>query len=148
MGALTRRVARDRVMTGAPVRRRSPRSPRGPRAPRVVELLRKAQEWRRQLEAAEIPNQAAIARQEGITRARVTQVLGLLRLSPEIQEHILSIPDTASRPCVTERTLRPIVRIKAPHDQFEAFCSLGGTATSGSPHCAVLPRRQATDASC
>lgn len=34
------------------------------------------------LQSGEVPNQAAIARQEGITRGRVTQVMGLLRLAP------------------------------------------------------------------
>jgi len=33
-----------------------------------------------------------ISRQEGITRARLTQVLGFLRLAPEIQEKILTLP--------------------------------------------------------
>ncbi len=49
-------------------------------------------EWRALLESGQVANQAEIARREGITRARVTQVMGLLRLAPEIQEHILAMP--------------------------------------------------------
>ena len=50
-------------------------------------------EWQALLESGEASSQAAIARREGISRARVTQVMGLLRLAPEIQERVLSLPD-------------------------------------------------------
>ncbi|MCL5966907.1 MAG: hypothetical protein M1550_06890 [Deltaproteobacteria bacterium] len=88
----------------------SPRSIplREPKTPRVVELLRNAIEWQALLESGKIANQADIARREGITRARVTQVMGLLRLCPEIREQILSLPDVAHRPAVTERMLRAL----------------------------------------
>ena len=87
-------------------------------------LLRKATEWWRQLDAGEVRNQAEIARREGITRARVTQVMGMLRLAPEIQEHIQSIPETPRRPFVTERTLRPIESISNSRDQLREFQKL------------------------
>ena len=90
----------------------------------MVELLRKAIEWRRQLDAGEVSNQADIARRQGITRARVTQVLGLLRLAPEIQEHILSLPDTDRHPAVAERALRSISRLRDPKAQLAKFTIL------------------------
>jgi hypothetical protein len=69
----------------------------------VVELLRKAIEWQALLQSGKIANQADIAQREGITRARITQVMGLLRLAPEIREQILSMPDMAGRPPISER---------------------------------------------
>jgi hypothetical protein len=108
IGALTRRVAADRVVGAIPPRLGKPKPPKEPRMPRVTEFLRKAIEWQRQLDAGEVRNQAEIARREGITRARVTQVLCLLRLSPEIQEKIFALPETSHRPAITERSLRPI----------------------------------------
>ena len=66
-------------------------------------------EWQALLESGEASSQAAIARREGISRARVTQVMGLLRLAPEIQERVLSLPDLVRRPAITERALRPMV---------------------------------------
>jgi len=105
-------------------------------AGRVVELLRKAIEWRALLESGEAANQAAIARQEGITRARVTQVMGLLRLAPEIQEHVLTLPDLPAprsatrqagmvrRPAISERALRPIAHLPKTADQLHAFQEL------------------------
>jgi len=60
----------------------------------VVELLRKAIEWKSLLESGKIASQAEIASREGVTRARVTQMMmGLLRLAPEIQQRILSLPE-------------------------------------------------------
>jgi hypothetical protein len=53
---------------------------REPKTPRVVELLRKAIEWKALLESGTVATQADIARKEGITRARVTQVMGMLLL--------------------------------------------------------------------
>jgi hypothetical protein len=67
--------------------------------------------WQRQLDVGEVANQADIARPEGITRARVTQVMHLLCLSPKIQNHILAMRDVARRPAITERALRPIAQI-------------------------------------
>jgi ParB-like chromosome segregation protein Spo0J len=90
----------------------------------VVELLRKALEWQALLASGEVLNQAAIARREGITRARVTQVMGLLRLAPEIQQHVLSLPDMVRRPAITERALRPIASLANQSDQVHHFQKL------------------------
>ena len=64
---------------------------------------------------------AAIARREGITRARVTQVMGLLRLAPEIHQQVLSLPDMVRRRAITERALRPIAQKEDHAAQRSAF---------------------------
>jgi hypothetical protein len=71
-----------------------------------------------------VSNQADIARREGMTRARVTQIMRLLRLAPEIREHILSMPDVVRRPTLTERALRPIAQLENPADQKARFQDL------------------------
>jgi hypothetical protein len=121
VGALTRRVPADRVVHAVPARilHRRP-----PKTPRVVELLRKAIEWQALLASGDAANQAAIARQEGIIHAPMTQVMGLLRLAPEIQEHVLSLPDMAHRPAITERALRPIAQLEEKRDQTNQFQKL------------------------
>ena len=116
VGTVTRRVAADRLVVAAPARR-APKLAREPRTPRVVELLRKAIEWQALLESGKVASQAEIARREGITRARVTQVIAMLRLAPEIQENILAMPDGTGRPSVTERSLRPLTRSEDPDSQ-------------------------------
>jgi len=87
----------------------------------VVETLRKALKWRRERDRGEVHNQADIARREGITRARVTQVLMLLRLAPEIQERILSMPKSLNARRIGERSLRPVALIEDPVKQAAAF---------------------------
>ena len=113
-------MAADRVVCAVPRRRGTPKPPR------VVELLRKAIEWQALLESGEVPSQAAVARREGITRARVTQIMGMLRLAPEIQQHILSMPDVVGRSAITERALRPIAQLEQPPAQLHAFEQLIG----------------------
>jgi len=130
LGTLTRRVATHQVVSALPEPRGKPKPPRKPRTPRVVELLRMAREWQRQLDAGKVENQAAIARREGITRARVTQIMALLRLAPEIQEHILAMPETIGRPEISERALRPLARIEDPEHQLARFRSLNPAAAS------------------
>jgi hypothetical protein len=49
--------------------------------------------------------------------------MGMLRLAPEIQQHVLSLPDMARRPVITERALRPIAQLDGPR-QADAFKSL------------------------
>lgn len=108
IGVLTRRIEADQGVRVVPSARAT-LMPRGPKIPRVTELLRKAIEWQRQLDAGEVQNKTEIARQEGITRARVTQVMSLLRLAPDFRKQILTMPDIIRKSAVTERRLRPIV---------------------------------------
>ena len=138
MGAVTRQVAGDRVVSALPEPRGRPKPPKKPKTPRVAELLQMATEWQRQLDAGEVKTQAAIARREGIARARVTQIMALLRLAPEIQEHVLNMPDAVNRPAISERALRPIVRFEAFSDQRAQFRKL----TEGVERDSSLKREQ------
>jgi len=92
----------------------------------VVETLRKALAWRQELDAGEVARRADIARREGLTRARVTQVFMLLRLAPDIQEAILAIKESLDPPGVGERALRLLTRMEDPRRQAAAFEELIG----------------------
>jgi len=141
IGTLTRRVPADRVVHAVPSRVLNRKPPKAPRTPRVVKLLRKAIEWQALLESGDAANQAAIARQEGITRARVTQVMGLLRLTPEIQQHVLSLPAMVRRPAITERALRPIAQLEG-REQLQAFRQLAEAGGAGSTPRGATARRR------
>lgn len=119
------------AVPGVPRPRRPPMRTKAPRTPRVAELLSKAIKWRDLLDSGKIVSQAEIARREGVTRARVTQVMALLHLTHEIQQHVLALPDVTARPSITERTLRPITRIDDPRRQLAQFreLSLGNSMT-------------------
>jgi hypothetical protein len=121
IGALRRRAPAGQVVSAVPPGRGDPKPPREPKTPRVVELLRKANEWKALLESGEVASQAEIALREGITRARVTQIMGMLRLAPEIREQILAMHDSSRRPQITERVLRPIGVITPYRDQLREF---------------------------
>ena len=121
IATIARRVPASGVVNALPPRRGKLKPPREPRTPPVVETLRRALEWRRELDAGEVASQAAIARREGVTRARVTQVLMLLRLAPDIQERMLSMPRSPNPPRISERVLRPITRIQDPEEQAVVF---------------------------
>ena len=124
VGALKRRVAPDQTVNALSVKARNRKPPKPPQTPKVVELLRTAQEWRRQIDAGDVTNQAEIARREGITRARVTQIMALTRLAPEIQDHVLSLPATAHRSAITEKALRPIASLENRGVQNDRFREL------------------------
>jgi hypothetical protein len=130
VGAVTRRVAADRVVSALPEPRGQPKPPREPKTPLAVQLLRKAIEWQGLIESGEVRNRAEIARREGITRARVTQVMGMLRLAPGIREEILALPETVGRPAITERALRPIAQVEDPRQQLAEFRSLSTVVAS------------------
>jgi hypothetical protein len=89
-----------------------------------LEFLRKAIEWKALLASGQAKNQADIARREGISRVRVTQVMWLLRLAPEIQERILAMPETIHRPAISERALRPIAHMEDVMNQKARFQGL------------------------
>ena len=50
--------------------------------------------------------------------------MGMLRLVPEIQQHVLSLPDMVRRPAITERALRPIAKMEERQEQLTAFSKL------------------------
>jgi len=56
-----------------------------------------------------VADYAEIARLGHVTRARVTQIMNLLHLAPDIQEEILFLPRTErGRDPIRERHVRPI----------------------------------------
>jgi hypothetical protein len=89
--------------------------------PRVKKLLQHAMEWKVMLESGKATDQAEIAHQQGLSRARVTQIMSLLRLAPEVQEYILAMAETTGRSALSERLLRPITRIDDHRKQLKAF---------------------------
>ena len=60
-------------------------------------------------QGSEISDYAAIARLGHVSRARVTQIMNLLQLAPDIQEWLLFLPRTVKgRDPIREHHIRPI----------------------------------------
>lgn len=68
-----------------------------------------------------IDSQADIARELGVTRARVSQIMGLLKLAPQIQKELLALQDQAAIRFFSERRLRPLLAIKGQRKQVVEF---------------------------
>ena len=78
------------------------------RRPRIIDALACAREWRRLLDTGEVKNAAELARRQGVTRARISQLMSLLRLAPEILEYIDGLDGTEGGLHLTARRLRDI----------------------------------------
>jgi hypothetical protein len=64
------------------------------RVPRVSRLLALAHRFDGLLKAGAVKDYAELARLGHVTRARVSQVMGLLYLAPDLQEAVLFLPRT------------------------------------------------------
>jgi len=73
-------------------------------------MLALAHRMQDMIETGEVEDQATLARRLGFSRARVTQLLDLLLLAPDIQEQILFAEVPPGRDPVTEHGLREVVR--------------------------------------
>ena len=78
------------------------------RVPRVARLMALAIRFDQLIRDGVVADQAELARIGHVSRARLTQIMNLLNLAPDIQEEILFLPPTdRGRDTVTERELRP-----------------------------------------
>jgi hypothetical protein len=97
---------RKRLRPGA---RPAPPQVDGGRIPRVSKLMALAIRFETLIRQGAVRDYADLARLGGVTRARLSQIMDLLQLAPDIQEELLFLPRTAAgRDPVTERNLRPV----------------------------------------
>ena len=102
-GRRTRKELREGELT--------PAAPAG-RVPRVSRLMALAIRLDQLIRDGVVADQAELARLGHVTRARLTQIMNLLNLAPDIQEEILFLPLTQrGRDVITERQLRPIAGV-------------------------------------
>lgn len=102
-------------------------SQRAATIPRIARLMALALRFERLVWEQQIQHYAELARLGRVTRGRMTQIMQLLHLAPDIQEQILFLPEI---PGVNERNLRAIVRHIDWSEQrrmFERFTQPGGT---------------------
>ncbi len=114
--------------------RRKASSERGPstgaRVPRVARLMALAIHFDQLIRDGVVADQAELARMGRVTRARLTQIMNLLDLAPEVQEQILQhVPDAETQICVSERQLRPIAATPDWRSQRRRWAELLSKAT-------------------
>ncbi|MGE0229080.1 MAG: hypothetical protein AB7U23_11295 [Dehalococcoidia bacterium] len=89
------------------------------RIPRAARVLALAHKWRALIRSGAVKDQAELARLVGVSRARVTQVMGLLWLAPEIQEELLCrFPPERDAPPPRERDLHAVAALSRWADQM------------------------------
>jgi len=68
-----------------------------------------AKEFKEIIDSGKVKNQSDLARKLGISRARVTQILNLLKLDSLIIQELEKLGDPLKSRVITERMLRPCV---------------------------------------
>ena len=96
--------------------------------PRLARLMALAIRLNGLMREQTIADYAEIARRGRVTRARLTQIMKLLDLAPDLQEQILFLPPL---PRLNERNLRPIVGRTDWHQQRRLFQELSGGLHKG-----------------
>lgn len=87
------------------------RDPPNGAVPRVSRLMALAVKFDHLIQNGVVFDQAELAEIGHVTRARVTQIMNLLLLAPDIQEEILNLPRVKKgKDRVTEREIRPLIR--------------------------------------
>ena len=100
---------RLRLLEGAPSEPAPEPEPQGV-VPRVSRLLALAHHIQELLDTGQVKDLAEVARRGNVTRARVTQIMNLLLLAPDIQEEILFLPRTKEGgDKITERGVRTVI---------------------------------------
>ena len=79
------------------------------RPARVARMLALAHRLQRAIQRGEYDDRADLARQFGVTRARVTQLLNLTLLAPDIQAAVLKLEAIDGVQPTSERALRAVV---------------------------------------
>lgn len=109
-GPLFRRQGRRVELRDAPPVGLEPRAPVR-RPAKVARMLALAHHLQRLIDDGQVSDRAALARKLGLTRARVTQLLDLLLLGPEVQIHVLNLENLNGSEPTTERALRGIAHL-------------------------------------
>jgi len=115
---------RKQAVLGPPPERPEVPKPVG-RIPRVSKLMALAIRFERLLREGKVAGHTELARLAHVTQPRMTQIMNLLYLAPDIQEEILHLPPvTQGRDPITERHLRRIAQVVSWRMQRLEWASL------------------------
>jgi hypothetical protein len=104
------------------------------RVPRVARLLALAIRCQQLLQAGVIANYAELAALGQVSRARVTQIMNLLLLAPDIQETLLFLPRTEwGRDPIHLRQLQPLAALLDWREQRLLWRKLPGNRQRQPP---------------
>jgi len=96
------------------------------RVPRISRLMALAIKFDHLLTTRAVRDQTELAELGHVTRARVTQIMNLLHLAPDIQDDLLHLPRvTKGGDTVAERQIRPITKLADWQAQRQKWAAIG-----------------------
>lgn len=110
---------RERVRSGA--RKAAPAEPSTPKIPRLTRLMALAIKFQDMIDRGEVKDYAEIADLGYVTRARVSQIMNLTLLAPDIQEALLLASNHGCGRGTCERDVRTVARSIRWEDQREMW---------------------------
>ena len=91
----------------------------------MARLLALAHHFQELIDTRTVETLAELADLAKLTPARVTQIMNLLGVAPDIQEEIFFLPPvTAGQPSVTERHLREVLKTVVWSEQQERWAGI------------------------
>jgi hypothetical protein len=87
------------------------------RPARVALMLALAHKVQESIDAGKVADRADVARRLGFTRARITHLLDLTLLAPDLQEQVLALVAVDGEEPISERTLRSVAHAAQWSDQ-------------------------------
>jgi len=112
-----RTVEIRRGRQGRRPKERGQERPQG-RIPRVSRLMALAIKFDGLIDDGVVADRSELARLAHVTQPRMTQIMNLLNLAPDIQEQLLFLPRvTNGRDPIHEKMLRPLTRMVRWNDQ-------------------------------
>ena len=87
------------------------------RVPRISKLMALAIRYDQMLNDGVVQSQTELAELLHVSQPRMTQIMNLLHLAPEIQEEILMQQETMSGQAITEHNLREIISSSSWNEQ-------------------------------
>jgi hypothetical protein len=99
------------------------------RIPRISKLMALAIRFEGLLATGEVSDQSELARLAKVTQPRMTQIMNLLHLAPDIQEELLHLPPAVhGKDHFHERMLRPVAALNSWGDQRHLWLRLRALA--------------------
>lgn len=106
---------------GRPTKLKPTAVPALPRIPRITRLMALAIKFQDMVDRGEVRDYADIARLGFVTRARLTQIMNLMLLAPDIQEEIMGLGRAPGETIIPERHIRSVIRFVLWEGQRRAW---------------------------
>ena len=122
--------------------------PPGPvrRPARVAVMLALAHKLQEAIAQGKVRDQADVARRLGFTRARITHLLDLLLLAPDLQEQVLFLEAVDGVQPMSERVLRAVAHLASWAEQRKRWSEILETMSPPAEDALIAPARSSTSA--